>query len=114
MSLQKARAAEKVAPRNPSLLVELGVIGCEAIEPVILAVLAQGDPLLLIGKHGTGKSFLLNRLCAALWRNSTPEQPCKRFPGLAVKDGGFWQPGAARLIEAVADQVELPRAVRIR
>jgi MoxR-like ATPase len=37
-----------------------------AVEPVILAALALGDPLLLIGPHGTGKSFLLNRLATAL------------------------------------------------
>ena len=38
----------------------------EAIEPVVLAALIQQDPLLLIGPHGTGKSYLLNRLAAAL------------------------------------------------
>jgi MoxR-like ATPase len=38
----------------------------ESIEPVILAALIQQDPLLLIGPHGTGKSYLLNRLAASL------------------------------------------------
>jgi hypothetical protein len=28
---------------------------------VILAALIQQDPMLLIGPHGTGKSYLLNR-----------------------------------------------------
>ena len=37
-----------------------------AVEPVILAALIQQDPMLLIGPHGTGRSYLLNRLAAAL------------------------------------------------
>ena len=36
------------------------------IEPVVLAALITAEPLLLIGPHGTGKSYLLNRLAAAL------------------------------------------------
>ncbi|MBJ7259472.1 MAG: hypothetical protein JHD33_08025 [Chthoniobacterales bacterium] len=36
------------------------------LEPVVLAALISGDPLLLIGKHGTAKSFLLERLAEAL------------------------------------------------
>jgi MoxR-like ATPase len=36
------------------------------IEPVVLAALIQQDPLLLIGPHGTGKSYLLNRLASSL------------------------------------------------
>jgi MoxR-like ATPase len=38
----------------------------EAVEPAILAALINADPLLLIGPHGVGKSYLLNRLAAAL------------------------------------------------
>lgn len=44
----------------------LGVIGMAPIEPVILAALITAEPLLLIGSHGTGKSFLLNRISAAM------------------------------------------------
>ncbi len=56
----------------PSLLADLGVIGMEPIEPVVLAALITGEPLLLIGPHGTAKSYLLNRIAVALglqWRN---------------------------------------------
>ncbi len=45
---------------------QLGVYGYEPVEPVILAALASGDPLLLVGKAGTGKTFLLNSLSEAL------------------------------------------------
>jgi MoxR-like ATPase len=44
----------------------LGVFGYDSVEPVVLAALVSGDPLLLIGRHGTGKTFLLNSLSEAL------------------------------------------------
>lgn len=44
----------------------LGAYGFEAQEPVILAALVTGDPLLLVGKSGTGKTFLLNSISEAL------------------------------------------------
>lgn len=47
-------------------LKELGVYGYDPVEPIILAALASGDPLLLVGKAGTGKTFLLNSLSEAL------------------------------------------------
>jgi hypothetical protein len=40
----------------------LGLLGWERLEPVLLAALATREPLLLIGKHGTAKSFLPERL----------------------------------------------------
>jgi MoxR-like ATPase len=49
-----------------SILRQLGAIGLEAVEPVILAALVNRDPLLLIGPHGCGKSWLLNLIAAAL------------------------------------------------
>ena len=44
----------------------LGVYGYDAVEDVILASLVTGDPLLLISKAGTGKTFLLNSLSEAM------------------------------------------------
>jgi MoxR-like ATPase len=44
----------------------LGLEGWDSVEPVLLASLASGDPLLLIGPHGSAKSFLLERLAQAL------------------------------------------------
>ena len=55
-----------------SLLRQLGIIGIDHLEPVILAAIATEQPLLLIGTHGTAKSLLLSRLCEALdlsWRH---------------------------------------------
>ena len=49
-----------------SFLDSIGVVGMAPIEPVILAALITAEPLLLIGPHGTGKSFLLNRISAAM------------------------------------------------
>ena len=47
----------------------LGLLGWDHLEPVLLAALATEEPLLLIGKHGTAKSFLLERLAQALELN---------------------------------------------
>jgi MoxR-like ATPase len=49
-----------------NILRQLGAIGLESVEPIILAALANRDPLLLIGPHGCGKSWLLNLIAAAL------------------------------------------------
>ena len=50
-----------------SLLIRpLGLLGWEKLEAVLLAALTTNEPLLLIGRHGTAKSFLLERLAQAL------------------------------------------------
>ena len=52
---------------NKSLITEpLGLFGWSHLEPVILAALASESPMLLIGKHGSAKSFILERLAEAL------------------------------------------------
>ena len=50
----------------PSRLAALGAYGFTTQEPLILAALVTGDPLLLIGNSGTGKTFLLNSISEAL------------------------------------------------
>ncbi len=45
---------------------DLGVFGFDRYEIIILAALVSEDPLLLIGRSGTGKTFLLNSLSEAL------------------------------------------------
>ena len=49
-------------PHLPSL----GVYGFDRYETVILAALITEDPMLLVGRSGTGKTFLLNTLSEAL------------------------------------------------
>lgn len=51
---------------NSGFLSNMGVYGFEDIEPVIIASLISGDPLLLIGKAGTGKTHLLNAIAENL------------------------------------------------
>ena len=53
-------------PLPPLLTRPLGLEGWSAIEPALLASLASEEPLLLLGPHGTAKSFLLERLARAL------------------------------------------------
>jgi len=63
----EARPSSAAARAPVSLLTQpLGLEGWQALEPVILAALIAGDPLLLVGRHGTAKSFLLERLAQAL------------------------------------------------
>ena len=57
---------QSTATTPPGVLARLGAYGFEAQEPAILAALVTGDPLLLIGKSGTGKTFLLNSISEAL------------------------------------------------
>jgi MoxR-like ATPase len=47
-------------------LAELGVYGFDRYETAILAALVTEDPLLLVGRSGTGKTYLLNTLSEAL------------------------------------------------
>ena len=72
-----AAATQSEAPGQPlrsdvdtapeSLLTRpLGLEGWQGREPVVFAALISGDPLLLVGRHGTAKSFLLERLAQAL------------------------------------------------
>ncbi len=56
----------QAARSDGSILAALGVAGMDHLEPVFVAALVTEKPLLLIGLHGTGKSWLLVRLAEAL------------------------------------------------
>lgn len=60
-------AATFELPQLPSLLTQpLGLEGWTSYEPILLAALASAEPLILIGPHGSAKSFLLERLAQVL------------------------------------------------
>jgi MoxR-like ATPase len=48
------------------VLRSLNIFGLDHLDPIILAALADEQPLLLIGAHGTAKSALLNRIAEML------------------------------------------------
>jgi MoxR-like ATPase len=52
--------------KERGFLKRLGVYGFEPVEKVTLSALITTDPLLLIGRSGTGKTFLLNSISEAL------------------------------------------------
>ena len=52
--------------RNSLITEPLGLYGRSHLEPVLLAALASESPMLLIGKHGSAKSFILERLAESL------------------------------------------------
>ena len=47
----------------------LGLFGWKHLEPILLAALASESPMLLIGRHGVAKSFILEKLAKALHLN---------------------------------------------
>ena len=55
-----------MSAKATSYLQELGVFGFDRYEVIILSALVSEDPMLLIGRSGTGKTFLLNSLSEAL------------------------------------------------
>lgn len=57
--------AQRVPPPH-QLLRDLGILGWESLEPLVVAALAIEAPILLIGPHGVAKSLLLERLAGAL------------------------------------------------
>lgn len=65
----KTIATARPAMRRTPILPSLGVYGFNEVELVILAALVTEDPLLLVGKSGTGKTFLLNSISEALELN---------------------------------------------
>jgi len=67
-SAERGRKSRAHAVRSalPPRLPALGVFGFDRLEPVILAALVTEDPLLLIGRSGTGKTYLLNTLSETL------------------------------------------------
>jgi len=48
------------------MLEKIGIYGMEKVESAILAGLVTGDPVLLVGSHGTAKTLLCSRLAKAL------------------------------------------------
>ena len=66
-SKKATRAKTATKARRPApYLPALGAYGFGKLEPVLLAALVTEDPILLIGKSGTGKTFLLNSISEAL------------------------------------------------
>ncbi len=53
-------------PSTSLICSALGIVGWEELEPCILAALATERTLLLIGRHGSAKSVMLERLAACL------------------------------------------------
>src|SRR4030042_2373209 len=56
-----------IMKKSKGILDRLGIYGWnENLESVLLASLRTGDPLLMIGKHGTSKTGLANKMAKAM------------------------------------------------
>ena len=62
----RARADAAAAGGSAGVLRDLGFWGLEPIETSLLAGLVTGDPVLLVGSHGSAKTSLVRRVGAAL------------------------------------------------
>ncbi len=60
-----------------ALLRGLGIHGLDALEDAAVAALVTGDPLLLVGRHGSAKTLLARRVARALKR--CPEIDARGF-----------------------------------
>jgi len=76
----------------------LGVYGFDRHQTTILAALVTEDPLLLVGRSGTGKTFLLNTLseARALAEGVDAVLSC-RYDGLRATD---WSSAACHCCDA--------------
>jgi len=60
------KPARLVTTRRDDRFAEIGAFGFKPVQLAILAALVTEDPLLLIGRGGTGKTYLLNSISEAL------------------------------------------------
>ena len=68
LAVAKEKRKKRAKPLK-GILKPLNIFGLGALEPIILAALADARPLLLIGPHGSAKTALLNRLARSLGLN---------------------------------------------
>lgn len=66
MRSTRSERDRSVAALAPGLLREAGFVGMEQMEIALLAGLVTGDPVLLIGEHGSAKTALVSRLASLL------------------------------------------------
>ncbi len=62
----KGMISRKKSVDGTGILEELGIYGMSEIENLILAGLVTGDPVLLVGTHGTAKTLLCSRIAGAM------------------------------------------------
>lgn len=62
----KGHVAKEKCVNGSGILKKLGIHGMSEVEDMILAGLVTGDPVLLVGTHGTAKTFLCSRIAKAM------------------------------------------------
>jgi MoxR-like ATPase len=65
-AIVRGRPQRPLPPVGHSILEGLGVYGLRSIEDAVLAGLVTGDPVLLVGSHGSAKTLLAQRVAEAL------------------------------------------------
>ena len=88
------------------LLQKLNIYGLNQIEDGIIAGLVSGDPVLLIGRHGSAKTLLVNRLSQALGLKFIAYDASK-----ALFDDVVGFPNPKSLSEGMIDYIPTPISI---
>ena len=88
------------------LLEKLNIYGLNGLEDIIISGLVTGDPVLLIGRHGTAKTLLARRLAQALQLNFIAYDASK-----ALFDDVVGFPNPKSLAEGKVDYIPTPISI---
>ncbi|MBW1996631.1 MAG: MoxR family ATPase [Deltaproteobacteria bacterium] len=91
---------------NRSILRDLGFVGLESIENSIMAGLVTGDPVLLVGTHGSAKTALVRTLAEAMGLEYWAYDSSKALFEDMI---GFPDPG--KLLSGSVDYVPTPLSI---
>ena len=91
----------------PGILEQLGIYGWkEQDENLAMASLLTGDPLLLIGNHGSAKTLIANKVAEAMGRRSLVYDASK-----AMFEDVLGYPNVEKLKHGVIEYVPSPESV---
>ncbi|MDI6642277.1 MAG: MoxR family ATPase, partial [Elusimicrobiota bacterium] len=88
------------------ILNKLGIYGLDEIEDIIIAGLVTGDPVLLIGKHGSAKTLLVRRIAQSLGYKFIAYDASK-----ALFDDVVGFPNPQSLCEGTVDYISTPISI---
>jgi len=89
-----------------NLFEKLSIYGVSEIEDIILAGLVTGDPVLLVGRHGTGKTMLTRKIADSLGMNYIAYDASK-----ALFDDVIGFPNPKSLSDGVLDYIPTPISI---
>jgi MoxR-like ATPase len=109
LSKINAHLAPAPQPLEKSVLRNLGIYGCDEIEPFLLTGLITSDNLILLGDAGASKTRLVEQLLG-LWHDDPNVVKAYSVPTINMEDLlGFTDP--AKLMEGTCDFIRGPMTI---